>query len=143
MIQLRRHRRLGASVALTAIAAFVGASAADARGLDPCPHHDAFNLAHYGAAAHGGHEMADMAGTEHMRGHGRTSDKDGHEHGPCDCVGSCDTGGSPPLVTTAFDVAAVLTTPPDLTPPAAPIELGPTKDVGWTPYLPEAPPLPV
>ena len=133
----RRHRHPSALVALIALATFLGASLADARGLDPCPHHDALNLAHYGAAAHDGHDMAGMAG---MQGHGGSSDKDQHPHGPCNCVGSCDAGGSPPLVAVRLDLTVALAPVAELTPPSGPKKVISTKDEGWTPYLPQAPP---
>ena len=123
---------------LIALAAFLGASVADARGLDPCPHHDAVNLAKYGAAAQSGHGH-DMA---HM-GHGQSADQDQHEHGPCNCVGSCDSGGAPPMVTTAPNATIAVAAMSKLVPPSAPTEIVQTSDEGWTPYLPQAPPLSV
>ncbi len=139
MITLRRNRPLGASVTLIALAAFVGASAADARGPDPCPHHDAVNLAQYGAAAQDahGHDIAQM------QGYPQSANQDQHEHGPCNCVGSCDSGGAPPMIAAAPEVTIAVAPASEITPPPVHREIVPAKDEGWTPYLPQAPPLPV
>jgi hypothetical protein len=170
MLRSLRHRALRAALSLAALATFLGASAADARGLDPCPHHDALSLARHGAAAgaepahdapamrdHDSARMDHAAHVEHMGGaahadpsthaHGAAPTDGGpqnaHEHGPCNCVGSCDTGGSPPLVTRVPDVVVTVAPVEAIVPPAVAHQTLSGRDDGWTPYLPQAPPLPL
>ncbi len=106
---------------------------------DPCPHHDAVNLAQYGAAAQDahGHDIAQM------QGYPQSANQDQHEHGPCNCVGSCDSGGAPPMIAAAPEVTIAVAPASEITPPPVHREIVPAKDEGWTPYLPQAPPLPV
>jgi hypothetical protein len=139
-----RHRLSRALLTLASLASFLGAGTADAQGVDPCPHHDALPLER-GEPAHDG------AGGGHAGGHGHGQDSGhepatadhqnggGHGHGPCTCVGSCDAGGSlPPLVGSASLGEAATASEP--TPFASAHDLVPTKDEGWSPYLPHAPP---
>lgn len=125
-----------AVLSLLAVYSLLGASFGDARGIDPCPHHDQLP----GVATAVAHEH------EHMPGHGSSEpsgDQHEAEHGPCKCVGCGLLGGSAALDAPA-GVATVLPLPRLTFGPASPATRVAHRGTDrWSPHLPNAPPLSV
>lgn len=129
-----------AAAALVTLVAFATTIVAEARGLDPCPHHD--GVAPAGEpAGHESHGTADAMGHAHAGAETsaspRPATREHARHGPCTCLGCGTAVGSP-----AGPLRSIVR--PDT------VELPPfhsflarsrSADAGWwVPYLPHAPP---
>lgn len=137
---MRRARR--ALLSLLALTSFLGVGFGDARGIHACPHHDGLPAPPASASPGASSTHHGMAGhAAAAPGHADAGDH-GAEHGPCTCVGQCAAGGSP-AVPAARPGTAAAPLPGIRITASAVAPRAPRADESWSPYLPNAPPLPV
>jgi hypothetical protein len=147
--------------ALAALVGFVFSGASEARGLEPCPHHDSLPISldaghtDHGAtragdateaAAESAHASHDVAATDHSEHTGTADDAPAeHEsdHGPCNCIGQCDAGSSATVLSPVTITLHGDSPTPVASPPAADGVFSRSGDSLWLFHQPTAPPFSV